>query len=116
VLPIAAGLTVVSGFWLLWLLSAGFDSAWMGSTVGMALSTGGLLASIAFILGVMVMRPAALRLWAIARQLPGLTEETARKERTTEMERLRGRISAAARVIFAMLVASVALMAVARYL
>jgi hypothetical protein len=32
ILPIIATLTIVSGFWLLWLFSAGFNATYMGST------------------------------------------------------------------------------------
>ena len=35
-LPAVAVVTMLSGSWLLWIVSAGFDSAWMGSRVGMA--------------------------------------------------------------------------------
>ena len=115
VLPIVAALTLVSGFWLLWIVSAGFDSAWMGSVMGVALSTGGVVATIAFLFGVAVMRPAALRIWAIARQLPGVTDEATRNARMAEMQQLRVRTGFAARIVFALLLVAVALMASARY-
>lgn len=116
VLPIIAALTVASGFWMLWIVSGGFEPSWMGSRMGIALSTGGLLATIGLLVGLWVMRPAALRIWAIARELPGVSDEGLRGQRMTEMQALRVRTGMAARVIFTLLFLAVTLMAVARYL
>ena len=44
-LPIVAVVTVLSGLWMLWILSSGFDASYMRTTVGMSLSTGGSLAA-----------------------------------------------------------------------
>jgi hypothetical protein len=115
VLPIIALLTIIAGFWLLWIVSAGFDSAWMGSRLGISLSTGGALATIAFLVGLFVMRPAAVRIWAIMREMPSLSEEQ-RNARMNEMASLRARTSMAARAIFVLLLATALLMAVARYI
>jgi len=114
-LPVAAILTMLSGLWLLWILSDGFDAAYMGSRIGMALSTGGALAILAFVFGMLVMRPAAARIWEIARRLPQEADESARNNLMAEMGTLRARSVFGARVVFALLVGAVALMAVARY-
>lgn len=52
VLPAAAAVTVLSGFWLYWRVSAGFSSGYMGSSPGMAYGLGGLAAVLALGLGV----------------------------------------------------------------
>lgn len=116
VLPVIATLTIVSGFWLLWLLSAGFNATYMGSRLGIALSTGGLLATVAWIAGILVMRPAARRIWDIARELPTITDEKTRADRLAQMGHLRTRTSTSGQIIFGLLVGAVALMAIARYL
>ena len=115
-IPVVATLTLLSGLWLLWIFSSGFDSRYMGSTVGIAFSTGGLFAILAYVVGMTVMRPAGARIWEIARRLPVATDESARNALTAEMERLRARTGLAARTVFALLVIAVALMAIARYL
>jgi hypothetical protein len=115
-LPSVALLTVLSGFWLLWHVSNGFDSNWMGSPLGIALSTGGTLGILAFATGLLVMRPAAMRTWEIVRQLPQEPNEATRTALTAEMVRLRARTGLGARLVFGMIVLSVALMAVGRYL
>lgn len=115
-LPVIATLTLLSGLWLLWLVSDGFDSRYMGSRIGIGLSTGGFFAILAFVVGMTVMRPAGARIWAIARTLPNENDEAARAALMAELGRLRDRTGLAARTVFGLLVAAVVLMAVARYL
>jgi uncharacterized membrane protein len=114
-LPIVAVLTMLSGLWMLWILSNGFDAGYMGSSLGMAFSTGGALAIVAFIVGMVVMRPAAASIWDIARRLPQEPDESARNALLAEMGKLRARTVFGARVVFGLLVGAVALMAIARY-
>jgi hypothetical protein len=63
-----------------------------------------------------VMRPAAARIWDIARKLPQEPDEAARNALMAEMGELRVRSVLGARIVFALLAGAVALMAVARYL
>lgn len=114
-LPVVAVMTMLSGLWMLWILSKGFDGAYMGSSLGMALSTGGSLAIIAFLVGIVVMRPAAASIWDIARKVAQEPDESARNALMAQMGKLRTRTVVAARVIFGLLVVAVALMAIARY-
>lgn len=114
VLPAIAGLNILSGFALLWLISDHFNPLWMGSRLGILLTTGAVLALTAFAVGWFVMRTAALRLWSIARDLPGLAEE-ARPVRMAEMQVLRQRSVLAARIVATLLALAVTAMAVARY-
>lgn len=114
-LPITAFIAVASGTWLLSIASAGFDPTWMGSSVGIMYSTGGLGAILAFVVGLGFMRPAALRIWDISRQLPQAADDAARAALMAEMGRQRARTGIAARIILVLLVIAVAMMAVARY-
>lgn len=114
-IPAFAFTTVLSGLWLLWIVSGGFDAAWMGSGSGIALSTGGALAIIAFVIGMVILRPAAARSWAVARQLAQEADENARNLLMAEMGRLRNRNLRSGRVVFSLLVVAVGLMATARY-
>ena len=115
-IPIVAILTIVSGVWLLWQLSAGFDTAYMGSPLGMALSTGGLLAIVAFIVGMAVTRPAAARIWELSGQVPQATSEEVRNSLMAEIGKNRARTVFSARIVFVLLVIAVALMAIARFI
>ena len=115
-LPMIAVVTVLSGLWLLWIQSSGFDPNYMRSSIGMSLSTGGGLAILALIIGITVMRPAGERVFAIAKQLPELRDESQKKTLMAEMESVRARLGMAGRIVFMLLVGAVALMAVARYI
>ncbi len=115
-MPVVAIVTILSGLWLLWILSSGFSRDYMGSTIGMALSTGAAFAIIALITGLTVMRPAAERIWEIARTLPQESDETRKKALMAEMDRMRARTGMAGRIVFALLIGAVATMAVARYI
>jgi uncharacterized membrane protein len=115
-MPVVAIVTILSGLWLLWILSAGFSSDYMGSAVGIALSGGAAFAIVAFITGLTVMRPAANRVWAIARQLPTESDDAKKKSLMAEMDRVRARAGLAGRIVFALLIGAVAMMSVARYI
>ena len=65
VVPVAAGLTVLSGLYLYWRNSAGFDVLYMRAPVGMAYGIGAVAALTALGLGVGIMRPAMLRAAAL---------------------------------------------------
>src|SRR3990172_5385186 len=44
IMPIVALVTILSGFWLYWRLSGGFDSGYMGSRPGQTLGMGAVAA------------------------------------------------------------------------
>jgi uncharacterized membrane protein len=116
VMPVVAALTILSGLWLYWRLSAGFNTAWVTSRFGAALSLGGLLSIVAFGIGVAVMRPAALRAAALAQRLATSPEGPDRTEQLAVVQRLRQRSATAGRFVAMLLILATASMAVARYL
>lgn len=105
-IPAMAVLTLVSGFWLYWIVSNGFAREYMASRMGMALGTGGVIAVVAFLIGMIVMRPAMNRAVALMQSGGDMAE----------IQRLRKRGSATARFVAVLLVLAVSTMAVARYL
>jgi len=116
VIPAVAALTIVSGLWLYWRLSGGFNSAWVTSHFGAALGLGGVLSIVAFGIGVGIMRPAALRAGALAQQLAKSPEGANRDAQLVVVQRLRQRTATVGRLVAGLLVLATALMAVARYL
>jgi hypothetical protein len=115
VLPAVALLTILSGLWLLWIVSDGFRGQWMGSAMGVTLSLGGAVALGAFLLGVLVMRPAAQHVWRIGRELPQVADEARRDALAAELQAHRRRSATTARVVAALLAIAVVCMSVARY-
>ena len=114
VLPVVALLTILSGLRLIWLASGGFEGAYFHTPTGATFATAGALAIIAFLIGVLVARPAAVR----AAQLGGKLEGASPAEReafTTELARLRARNATSMTIVAVLLVLGAAGMAIARY-
>jgi uncharacterized membrane protein len=115
VLPVAAIVTVISGLWLYWHVSAGFAPAYMRSAAGMAYGTGSALALVALVLGISIVRPSMLRAAALGKA--AMEAAPADRERLAgEAMALRSRAGGAARVIAWLLGLATVAMAVARYL
>ncbi|MGH7699281.1 MAG: hypothetical protein ACREMJ_02005 [Gemmatimonadales bacterium] len=100
VMPIIALLTIASGVWLIQRVYGGMASL-MATRTGVTLTAGAVASLIAFLLGILVMRPAMVR--AAASSDPA------------EVQRLRARGAAVGRVVASLLIFAVAAMAVARY-
>jgi len=66
---IAGWLTVLAGLALYWLVSGGFQPAWITSRHGLALTIGGLLAIAGLVLGYAVQKPAAKRIGALGQEI-----------------------------------------------
>jgi hypothetical protein len=58
ILPITGILTILSGLWLYWHASVGFSPEYMRSRPGMVYGVGMVATLIAFLIGVLVVRPA----------------------------------------------------------
>ncbi len=105
VLPVVAALTILSGLWLYWFDSNGFQAPFMRSRMGMTLALGALAALIAFVLGVGIVRPAMLKAAVLSQDPAQLAASQA----------LRMRAAATGRLIAVLLGLATAAMAIARY-
>jgi len=115
VLPTVAVLTMLSGIRLLQIASAGFSDAYLASLTGRTFLWSGVAAVVAFLLSLLIARPAAVRAGQLGASLAALPES----ERATgvqELERLRRRSGVASIVAMVLLLGAAAGMAVARYL
>lgn len=115
-LPVLALGTLLSGLWLYWRASLGFQPAYLASPTGVTFALGGLAALLGYGLGIGVMRPATLRAAALARGLEGSAGGADHQATLAEIGRLRGRAGRAGRAVAALLLLATAAMAVARYL
>ena len=118
IIPVLALLTILAGLRLMMLTSANFSGAYFASAVGQAYAASATLAVIAFIVAMLVVRPASVRGGALAAQLAGIPADQgdARAPLLGELQRLRstGRTWGAASSVL-MVLAAVG-MSVARYL
>ncbi len=103
VMSLAPILVIVSGIWLLWLVSNGLDPDWLSTTHGAVLFTGSMLGIAAFFGGMFFIRPLAMKMVRLADQPAQLAEIRNAMRRNT-------------RVIGVLLACCVACMASARYL
>jgi uncharacterized membrane protein len=115
ILPIVALITLVSGFWLFQRLSGGAAAGLMRTAMGMAFGSGGAAALLAFLLGIVVMRPAMMRSTRLAQSLASASPEQ-RATRSAEIQRLRARGAVTGWVVMILLLFALGAMAVARYL
>lgn len=114
-MPVVATLTILSGFRLYWVMSDGFRAAYVESAMGLTFLVAGIVATIAFAIGMAVTRPAMARVAALAQQLPTMPE-AARPPLQAEMQRLRARGRTGSLVVAWLVGLAAAGMAVARYL
>jgi uncharacterized membrane protein len=115
VMPMVALTTILTGLWLYWRVSGGFDPHWSRTPTGMAYGIGGLLAIVAFLMGIGVLRPTMMRITALAATV-AQAPESDRPTLATELGTLRRRAQTAGQVVAWLLVFATTLMAVARYL
>ena len=115
VMPVVAGLTILTGIVLYWRLSGGMASSWIRSPFGLSLTVGGVASVLAFIIGVFGVRADTLRAAGMTSALAAASDEE-REPLQAEIERLRRRSAASARWVARLLIIAVAAMAVARYL
>lgn len=106
VMPIVALLTLISGFWLFVRFSGGQPGV-MRSPTGMTFAFGGLSALLAFVIGLVYVRPAMAKAAALAQDPKGDKAEAAR---------IRDRGNAVSVWVARLLFLALGAMAVARYI
>lgn len=115
VVPVVAVLTLVSGFWLYWRDFGRLHPGAGASAAEITVGVGGLAALVAFVLGVTLVRPSALRIGELGAEL-ARAEPERRPALGAEIDRLRGRMRRSGRLVAALLGITIICMAVGRYL
>jgi uncharacterized membrane protein len=116
VMPVVALITILSGLWLYWRISGGFDPQWSRSRTGMAYGIGGILAIVALGIGVGILRPTMMRIGRNVGQAAQATDPAQREALMAPLPALRSRSASAGRAVAVLLALATALMAIARYL
>jgi uncharacterized membrane protein len=112
--PAAAALTILSGLWLYWRASVGFDSAYMRSPRGITYGIGAVTAITAFGLGVRILRPSMLKAAAITQAVAN-APQAERDAQLATAQALRMRAARVGQIVAWLLGFAVAAMAVGRY-
>lgn len=116
VMPVVAGITILTGMILYWSLSGGMAMGWMRSPFGITLTVGGVASVLAFIIGVFGVRALTLRAGGLTAALASVPDDQERERMQAEIQRVRGRSAASAMWVARLLIIAVAAMAVARYM
>jgi uncharacterized membrane protein len=110
----AAIVNILSGLLLYWRDALAFQGAWMRSPTAMVFGLGGLLAIVAFSIGIAVNLPTTKRLAALTAAMQSKGGPPSPDE-AAQMKQLQGRLGAALRAIAVLLFLATAAMALARY-
>jgi uncharacterized membrane protein len=116
VLPTVALLTMASGIRLLMITSAGFSDAYLSTIPGRTYSAGAVAAIVAFLLAVVVSRPAFVHVGKLSASLANTTDEGGKQRITAEIQRLNRRATVANTIVVVLLLFTAMSMATARYL
>ena len=106
IMPLLALVTLSSGMWLFARFSGGSMATAMATGPGLAFALGGAAALLAFVVGILGMRPIMMRTVELMKN-PGAN--------AAELARLRTRGATISRVVAVLLFVALAAMAVARY-
>lgn len=110
------GLTVVTGIYLFWRFTGGFDPALSASRAGMAFSIGALTGVIALALEGSMVGGRAKKLVALAERAANLPEGAERAALMSTMGGLRARTATFGRIVMVLLFISMAAMALGHYI
>ena len=113
--PLVAFSSVLSGLYLYWRASSGFNSAYMGSRVGMTFGTGGAAAILALIVGVAVVRPATEKMMELGQRMAN-TSESERASIGAELAKYRSRSATSGNIVVILLLIAATAMSIARYM
>jgi len=110
-----SGVTVLSGLYLYWRFTAGFDPSISGSLGGIAFGTGGALGLIAGILGGSVVGRSATKAATLGESLDGIKDAARRSAVEAEIRKHKQRMVSVGRLVVGLLVITITLMAVGHY-
>ncbi len=111
----SSAVTVIAGLLLYWRTSGGFDADWVTSGPGLAFTTGGIAAIIAFLLGAIFVKPLVDGMSALGGEIAASGGQPSEAQ-LGQMQRIQGRLRAIGRLDVALVTIAVIAMAIARYL
>jgi uncharacterized membrane protein len=113
-LPVVAILTMLSGLRLMQIVSGGFNASYFQTGPGRVFSMAGGIAILAFLIGIFVSRPAAMKMAKM--QQAAASDEVTKSKIQEEVKALQRRAGLSGTIVTWMLALSAAGMALARYM
>ena len=114
VMPVIGTLTILSGIWLYWRASSGFQLEYMKSGPGHAYAFGAIFAIAAYVVGMTVTRPAMMKATALG-QSAATASESERPAIMAQALALRKRGTRGGNIVATLLTLAALMMAVGRY-
>jgi hypothetical protein len=111
-----AGLTVVSGLWLYWRFTGGFDPQVIHTHAGLSFGVGGLAGVVAAIIGGSVVGRSAKQLVAIGPRAASLPPGAERDALAATAAGLRARMTSGSRIVTLLVTVAIVLMALGHYI
>jgi hypothetical protein len=111
-----SGTTVLTGLWLYWHFTDGFDPGIAGSIGGRLFGLGGLLGLAAAIIGGSVVSRNIKKVMALGAQAASATDAAARSQLMQQVGEARQRVATGGRVVAILLMVTIVLMALGHYL
>lgn len=112
--PLVATFSVLSGLYLYWRVSTGFNPAYMSSGPGMTYGVGATAAILSYIVGVSVTRPSMTKAMELSARMAE-ADSAERQSLASEVERHRSRGAAGGRLVVVLLLIAATAMAIGRY-
>ena len=114
--PVIAVTAILSGFWLYWRYTGGFSPEGSRTPAAMAFGTGGILALIAFLIGMLVISRSMMKAMALTEQVMASSNENDKRRLMGVAGGLRARAAVAGRIVAVLVVITIVLMSIAHYL
>jgi uncharacterized membrane protein len=114
VIMLFAMITVLAGILLIWKISGGLQTAWLSSKNGLVLTSGGVLAIIAFLIGFTISRPISFKIAKIGKAIASAGGPPTPAQ-LAELSMLGKRLSTASRIIAFLLIFAIVGMSIFRY-
>ena len=115
VMMFLAIITVVAGVLLIWKVSAGLQSEWLSSKNGIVLTSGGVLAIIAFVIGFSINRPSGMKIAKIGKEIAAAGGKPTHSQ-IEQLNMLGRRLGVASKFIATLLIFAIVGMSIFRYL
>ncbi|MGH8235346.1 MAG: hypothetical protein ACREPU_14295 [Rhodanobacteraceae bacterium] len=114
-IAVASGVTILSGLWLYWIFTAGFDLGVIASPSGLIFGIGALCGIVAPIIGGAVIGRSAERIAKVARKATQLADGAERNALMGDVAILQRRVATFSRIDVLLLVAALVLMSLGHY-
>ena len=111
-----SGLTIVTGIYLYWRYTAGFDPELSRTNAGMAYGVGGLCGFLAMMIGTMVVGRSSKRMIAVMQEVAKLPDGAEKQSYLSEAASLRAKLTTFGPIVVLLQVIAAGLMAVGHFI